>query len=130
MLRNILATISTLIYFAVTSGIVVNMHYCMDKFSSADLYKVKSDVCDKCGMNVSDSNGCCHDDIKIVKLSNDHTISQLNHELKAPEAIPVSYNDFISDLNSNLVQKIGYLNHSPPLLSVQDTYLQNCVFRI
>ena len=102
----------------------------MDRFDSADLYKTKSDVCSKCGMPVTDSNGCCHDEIKVVKLSIDHNVSQLNYEIKAPDALPVNHNDFISDFNVALVQQVNYLNHSPPLLSQQDTYLQNCVFRI
>jgi hypothetical protein len=130
MLKKLLATISTLIYFAVTSGIVINMHYCMDRLDSTGLYKAKTAICSKCGMHVSDSNGCCHDEIKIVKLTNDHTVSQYNHEIKAPEAPAFSHSSLIADLNIELVQKVNYLNHSPPLLSRQDTYLQNCVFRI
>jgi succinate dehydrogenase/fumarate reductase-like Fe-S protein len=130
MLKKLLATISTLVYFAVTSGIVINMHYCMDRLNSTELYKTKTETCGKCGMNINESNGCCHDEIKIVKLTNDHTISQLSHEIKAPEAGVLTYNNLISDLNIDLFQKINYLNHSPPLLSRQDTYLQNCVFRI
>ena len=130
MLKKLLATISTLTYFAVTSGIVINMHYCMDRLDSTELYKTKTDVCNKCGMHISDSNGCCHDEIKVVKLTNDHNVSQYNHEIKAPELLPVDHNNLIADLNIMLVQKVNYLNHSPPLLSQQDTYLQNCVFRI
>jgi len=130
MLKKLLGTISTLVYFAVTSGIVINMHYCMDRLNSTELYKTKTEICGKCGMHVGDSNGCCHDEIKIVKLTNDHNVSQYNHEIKAPESLPIDHNNLIADLNIRLVQKVNYLNHSPPLLSQQDTYLQNCVFRI
>ena len=130
MLKKALATISTLVYFAVTSGIVINMHYCMDRLNSTELYKTKTETCGKCGMHINESNGCCHDEIKIVKLTNDHNVSQLSHEIKAPEAPALNYNNLISDLNIDLFQKINYLNHSPPLISQQDTYLQNCVFRI
>lgn len=130
MLKKVLATISTLIYFAVTSGIVINMHYCMDRLDSTELYKTKTEVCGKCGMHVGESNGCCHDEIKIVKLTNDHNVSEFDHGIKAPEAPALNYNNLISDLNIELVQHVSYLNHSPPLISQQDTYLQNCVFRI
>jgi hypothetical protein len=130
MFTKLLATISTVVYFAVTSGIVVNMHYCMNEFDSAQLFAEKTEVCGKCGMHTSDSDGCCHDEIKVVKLENDHNVSQLNYEIRSPEALPSNNTDLIPDLNSKLVQKITYLNHSPPLLSQQDSYLQNCVFRI
>ena len=96
MLKKLLGTISTLVYFAVTSGIVINMHYCMDRLNSTELYKTKTEICGKCGMHVGDSNGCCHDEIKIVKLTNDHNVSQYNHEIKAPESLPIDHNNLIA----------------------------------
>lgn len=130
MLKKAVAIISTLIYFAVTTGVVVNLHYCMNSFDSAQLYATGTDVCGRCGMHTEDSNGCCHDELKVVKLTQDHTASQFVFEFKSPEALPVSLNEFITDFNFQMVQQNDYLNHSPPLLSRQDTYLQNCVFRI
>ena len=130
MLKKLLGTISTIIYFAVTTGIVVNMHYCMNSFDSAQLYATDTDVCGKCGMHTSDSNGCCHDELKVVKLTQDHNVSQLNFELKSPEVPPVNHHNLIAEFHIELVQQNDYLNHSPPLLSQQDTYLQNSVFRI
>jgi len=130
MLKKLLGTISAIIYFTVVTGVVVNIHYCMNRVDSAELYSTSSDICGKCGMHTDDSNGCCHDEVKVVKLNDDHNISQFNFELKSPEILPVNHHNLISGLNIELVEQNDYQNHSPPLLSQQDTYLQNCVFRI
>jgi hypothetical protein len=124
------ATISTIIYFAVTSGIIVNVHYCMNEFDSAQLYQTSTDVCNKCGMHTDDSNGCCHDDLKVIKLNEDHLFSQFNFELKSPEVSTIQYSNLFADLNIEKVLGKDYQNHSPPLLSGQDICIQNCVFRI
>ncbi len=129
-MKKFLATISTLIYFAVTSGIIVNMHYCMNKFDSAQLYSTSSEFCNKCGMHTDDSNGCCHDELKIVKLNDVHNFSQINIELKAPEAVALIHKSLIATFNIEKILSNDFQNHSPPLLSDQDIYLQNRVFRI
>jgi hypothetical protein len=102
----------------------------MNRFDSAQLYETSTEVCGRCGMHTDDSNGCCHDEVKIVKLNDDHNISQLIYEIKGPESLPVNFSDLISSVHIQKVQKNDFQNHSPPLLSGPDTYLQNCVFRI
>ena len=125
-----LATISTIVYFAVTSGIIVNVHYCMNEFDSAQLYQTSTDVCNKCGMHTDDSNGCCHDDLKVIKLNEDHLFSQFNFELKSPEVTTIEYSNLFAEVNLEKALVKDYQNHSPPLLSGQDICIQNCVFRI
>ena len=123
------ATISVLIYFAFTCGVMINMHYCMDRFDSVRFFAAKSDYCTKCGMHTKDF-GCCHDEVTIVKLDTDQQTAHVNFELAAPVAIAPVHAEFISAGLYNQNNPTDYLNHSPPLLKGQDIYLQNCVFRI
>jgi len=102
----------------------------MNKFDSAQLYATGTDICGKCGMHTDESDGCCHDELKVVKLTQDHNVSHVAFEFKAPAVEPVINSNLITDLNIQVVQKNEYLNHSPPLLSDQPVYLKNCVFRI
>ena len=107
---------------------MISFHYCMDDFDSLQLGNVKSDVCGKCGMHADDSNGCCNDEVKVFKIQDDQQAPAISFKFSAPDAIialPVW--DEVS-LNRSTHQL--FLNdHSPPL-GKQDTYLQNCVFRI
>jgi hypothetical protein len=102
----------------------------MNEFDSAKLYQTSTDVCNRCGMHTSDSDGCCHDELKVVKLNEDHLFSQLNFEIKSPEVTAIQHSNLIVAFNIKKVLGKDYQNHSPPLLSSQDIYIQNCVFRI
>ena len=80
-------------------------------------------------MHVSKSHGCCHDELKIVKLQDDHQTSTASFELKSlpPAVITLAEFRLVETSNDRIVD---YLNHSPPLLHPQEIYLQNRVFRI
>jgi len=127
-MKQILASFAVFIYFAFVTGVMVNSHFCMDRFDSFKLYKTATDRCDRCGMHTNDK-GCCHDEITIIKLKDDHKTSSFSFELKNPEPIVTDLPEFIA-LEMNNDRSVDHLNHSPPLLSEQDVYLRNCVFRI
>lgn len=120
-------------YLAVSSGIVVNFHYCMDRLASTEWFAMEGKQCGKCGMEMHKSHGCCHDEVKVVKMEDDQkitpTIAVDFSSLQMPAQVP---SEFISTsfYNSNITRHPD--NHPPPLLSMagQDTYISNCVFRI
>jgi len=128
MKKGIAAILVTL-YFAFSTGVVINLHYCMERFDSLQIGATKSDVCGKCGMHTDSSNGCCHDQVKIFKITDDQLFAGLNYQFTAPVAINNSSTLFADEPLFNTVKHAVFNNHSPPL-SEQDTYLQNCVFRI
>ena len=70
-MKKLAASILLLIYFTVTTGFVVSVHYCMNKLDSIQLGDNSSEECGKCGMHVEDSGGCCKDDVKLVKMQAD-----------------------------------------------------------
>lgn len=126
-----IAVISFLLYFITTTGIVINSHYCMKRLVSVHLFESKADVCGLCGMETHNSDGCCRDDVKVVKLIQDQVkIPVTIFELPAVYAtVPLISSFMVPSLIIN-DEQLNYNSHSPPLLSAQDTYLQNSVFRI
>lgn len=70
-MKKLLFSISFICYFAVTSGIVINSHYCMKRLVSVHLFETSAKKCGKCGMEVHESDGCCRDEFKVVKLEQD-----------------------------------------------------------
>ncbi|MER3499102.1 MAG: hypothetical protein C4308_10950 [Chitinophagaceae bacterium] len=101
----------------------------MDRFDSVRLYTPASDYCTKCGMHTQ-KHGCCHDEVKIVKLQDDHQVSAFSFALKQLQPQEVLLPDFAVTLSQTSLL-VHHFNHSPPLLpDKQHTYLQNCVFRI
>lgn len=131
-MKKAIAVISFLCYFVVTSGVVINSHYCMKRLVSTHLFETKSKVCGKCGMMMHKTNNhCCHDEVKVVKLQQDQiTAPFFAFDFSAAKQISVFPSEFIFASFFNFYGQRHFQNHSPPLLQEQDTYLQNCVFRI
>jgi hypothetical protein len=103
----------------------------MDRLASVHLFETEAKACSICGMETHQSKGCCRDEVLVVKLEQDQTkIPVTIFELPAPEVMPAVVSDFLFCSLQNGVQQRHFQNHSPPLLSAQDTYLQNNVFRI
>jgi hypothetical protein len=130
-MKKIIASISLLCYFAVTCGVIINSHYCMNKLASVHLFETAVDVCGRCGMDTHESNGCCRDEVKVVKLEQDQNkMAIASYGIPSIKAIISIPSDFIVSSSYNVDEQRHFHNHSPPLLSAQDTYLQINVFRI
>lgn len=123
-----IASILFILYFAFSSGIVINLHYCMNRFDSSKFGAAKSDICGKCGMHTDDSNGCCHDVVKVIKIQDDQQMSSSILKFAAPEISGIVYSQN-NDQLTNRGNILTFSAHSPPF-NKQDTYLVNCVFRI
>ena len=130
-MKKVLAAILLIVYFTVSTGFVVSLHYCMDRLASTSLFDASAEKCDRCGMDMHASDGCCRNEMQIVKLENDqNTIAGASYALNALEQQFSVPSLFIVAAFENVNYQKHFHNHSPPLLSAQDTYLQNNVFRI
>jgi hypothetical protein len=103
----------------------------MNRLDSVKLFAVASESCNRCGMDTHTSHGCCHDEVKVVKMAVDQQQTIVaDHSIPAME-LPVSIPPaFISASFERPNIAKHFHNHIPPLLSAQDTYLQINVFRI
>jgi hypothetical protein len=129
--KKLLAFILLITYFAFSSGVVINYHYCMNQLASAKLFEKESDVCGLCGMHSTDSEGCCHDEVKVLKAEDDqNTTASIAFLFKAPVLKLSQASEFLFLPVQNQNEFLLAVPHPPPLLTEQDTYLQNRVFRI
>ena len=130
-MKKITVVILLLCYLAVSAGVIVNFHFCMDELASARLYEKKAKKCGKCGMHTENSNGCCRDEVKIIKMDDDQKVTlSFSYSLPALETPDHETSQFIIASFYNVPLIRHYKAHAPPLISAQDTYLQNSVFRI
>jgi hypothetical protein len=75
-MKRIVAGIIAFLYLAIASGIGISIHYCMGNKTGVD-YSYQSDrQCHRCGMD--NKQGCCHDEYKIVKISDDQQVAKVN----------------------------------------------------
>ena len=129
-MKKALASITVFFYFMFSCGVVINLHYCMGSFESFQLYSFKSDECGQCGMHMDGNNDCCHDEVKIIKLQDEQNKVTISITIRGIDPVPVTTSEYLltSIINDN--ETLHYNTHPPPILTEQDTYLQNCVFRI
>jgi hypothetical protein len=128
-MKKLAASILLLIYIVVSTGFVVSVHYCMDQLNSVELGHVTDSKCNDCGMIIEDSDGCCKDEVKVMKMQVDQAIAKL---VKADFSLPLVSSFSTQFLFTPLIgdaKPDQPVAHGPPL-SKQDTYLQNRVFRI
>ncbi len=132
MMKKIFISVIAVFYLAVTSGMVMNIHYCMGKISSVTFNHDadhEDGSCSKCGMSKTE-NHCCKDEVKTVKLSDSHQSSSLAFELSSlRSAVPVQFIDLqVPEQGVSPVPSAGY--YSPPLNTLNKVYLDINVFRI
>ncbi len=131
LMKKLTVAILSVYYLAVACGITVNFHFCMDRLASVKLFAAEDKKCSRCGMDTHQSNGCCRDEMEIVKLQEDHQKSALtSYDLPTLAPLNITPSAFIASDFYNINVERHFHNHSPPLLSAQDTYLQINVFRI
>lgn len=130
-MKKVLFYIFILVYFTVSTGFTVNLHYCMDNFQSWELGAIEDGSCGKCGMPLSKGGACCRDEVKVMKL-------QLEPHQSLPFSLPSGFDQSkqatyfsyrLFPLHNYTVRGQLYA-HSPPLFSKEDTYLEIQVFRI
>jgi hypothetical protein len=127
-MKKILAAILLLVYFTVSTGAPVNIHYCMGNVKSIDFSTSKGSRCERCGMK--SRKGCCHDDLKIIKLSVDQQLAKLNSWFFdcVPENAP-HYNSLALTIQAGeKISKTYY--YSPPDKRSCGIYLFDRVLRI
>ncbi|MBO9572178.1 MAG: hypothetical protein J7497_08220 [Chitinophagaceae bacterium] len=117
-----------MVYLAITSGVMVNIHYCMGEVAAVNYGHEKDHACEKCGMEQKD--GCCHTEHKLIKSNDEHQLIKYTTGIDNFQAdLPVSY----------IVIPSGYFNspfdnglfyYPPPDRRLNSLHLYNSVFRI
>lgn len=128
MKRSAVAILA-IIYLAITSGVVVNIHYCMGKMSSVKFQAWAPNKC-ACGKKMESKKGCCKTELKVVKVADAQKIAYADYVFQSPVTLISSDLNLLHTPFYNSMSDILPEGHSPPILSGQDTYLRNCVFRI
>lgn len=131
-MKKILAISVAIMYLAITSGLVLQIHYCMGRQvgSSIKFADTETHKCGKCGMQNA-RNKCCHDDVKIIKLQDVHKQVTADFLIQPPPATEKEFSliDPLLQFNNASAE---VCNNSPPEDDFNGTplFLLHGVFRI
>ena len=87
-MKKFLVTILALVYLGSSIGATVNLHYCMGKLKTWDLFHTSKNTCGSCGMEKA-KMGCCHDEQKQLHAAQDQqlTISDFQFHINNTAAV-------------------------------------------
>jgi hypothetical protein len=123
-MAKIAAFILALLYLGVTTGLAVNIHYCMGKISAIKFENyTEKDAC-------KTKMPCCQHHYQFIKVSAEHEQVAKDILVKAPVVELQIFNHPGAELFSSLPQQKITQANSPPLLTTPDICVQNCIFRI
>jgi len=129
VVKKFTIAILMILYVITTSGVVVNIHYCMGAIASVGYgVHMHDEACDNCGM--TDKEGCCHTEYKVVKVEDDHQLSYAALPLLQTDAAPLEELPQLKTAPSYLLPTTALQYHSPPDQRANAVFLHNCVFRI
>lgn len=130
-MRKLSVTILLFAYLAFSCGVVISSHYCMNQLASTQLFSASDKECGICGMHIDDSQGCCRDEVRIVKMDDDQKVPSLfSFENKSPKPLFSTPSVFLVACFQNKTPEADKPCPPPPLLTGQETCVKNCVFRI
>jgi hypothetical protein len=124
-MKRLTAILLALIYISTTSGIVINTHYCMGKIAEIALGASGSAKCGTCGM---ENEGCCHDDLQVLKLTENHHFTAIHFEVPQVHAVVPAHTEQVEREIPVQVINRNLANHSPPLPVSRNVLF--CVYRI
>ncbi len=140
-MKKFIAIILTFVYLTTSVGATVHFHYCMDKLVDWEIGQKRQEnkACTFCGMTKTtndkhcgiESNGCCKDEQKQIKLHDDQkaseapmNLTQIFIETKTPVFSNFSF-QYISSIT-----EVYPLTHAPPRTQDVALFVLNCDFRI
>jgi hypothetical protein len=127
LMKKILAISLAIVYLAIASGVVVNVHYCMGEVASVALGHSESDRCGNCGM---DNDGCCNDEVTVVKIQDSHSVVSLQADFPKAEALQQKFPQAEDFTGLAMHTYLAPQAHAPPGGNQLPLHVQYCVFRI
>jgi hypothetical protein len=119
-------------YLTLSSGLAMNIHYCMGKISSITFGHEKDHndgSCNKCGMSKTE-NHCCSDDVEFLKLTDSHQATDVQTCIETiAMSLPVTDVSLQESGQGNTIEPVTHY-FSLPLPVHNKVYLAINVFRI
>lgn len=128
-MKKFLLITLTLLYIGVSSGIALNLHYCMGKLADVELGQASA--CASCGKK-SQPSGCCSSETQLIKLSVDQNV----HLTTATDLTPVTikllaglFYEFLAPDATEIITPLA-TNESPHGWTTLPLFIHHCTYLI
>lgn len=131
-MRRFLAFILIFLYVGVSTGVVINYHYCMNKLTEVSLVMTDQHFsCSNCGSDDS-KDGCCSDEVKAMRISIDQNLTErISLSSSFMYVVAVLY-DMQSILLTNEIssESVSHFSFYPPGLDRPPQFILYCTWLI
>lgn len=131
-MRRFLAFILIFLYVGVSTGVVINYHYCMNKLTEVSLVMTDQHFsCSNCGSDDS-KDGCCSDEVKAMRISIDQNLTErISLNSSFMYVVAVLY-DMQSILLTNEIssESVCHFSFYPPGLDRPPQFILYCTWLI
>ena len=93
-MKKFLISIFAIFYLGLSCGFAFNMHFCMGRFSSVELFHTGKNTCTKCGMK--NRQGCCDSKLTVVKITDSQQLSSAELNIHSPLIAVINYHTYLS----------------------------------
>ncbi|MES2431154.1 MAG: hypothetical protein V4556_09460 [Bacteroidota bacterium] len=127
-MKKIIIAIIAVMYMGISSGVAMDIHYCMGEKSGVEFYGEGDEKCSKCGMK--SKKGCCHDQHKFYKLNDSHknVSNDISFKIDTVAVVTSFYNHFFYKTTEAGTKAVNA--NSPPDYTKPQLYITNSVFRL
>jgi len=127
-MKRLLVCILAFLYFAMSSGFVLNVHYCKGKIKSVDVALVASQLCE-CKKK---TKTCCKTQQTVVKLSDKHQAAEKSAPCPIPKEVAIvpTIAFYTYTEATHIARNTAPSCYVSPPLSHTQLYVQYCVYRI
>ncbi|SEW33433.1 HYC_CC_PP family protein [Chitinophaga arvensicola] len=129
-MKQFFAILFAVLYTTLTSGVAVNVHYCMGKLASVELQEAPADHCAKCGKPVKGMD-CCKDEFKFCKVTESHQAAKaLQPDFSTTTDMQLPVRILSAPVLPAAETIVSSRPHDPPDIPSAPIFLRNCTFLI
>jgi hypothetical protein len=126
-MKRLITFLVAVFYLAVSSGIALQVHYCMDEVAAFTLLPADSDKCDTCGMK---GNSCCRNEITFIKLQDAHKQPVIGFEAQSFVSVLPEKVYAVLPAGLVLITKQRFSGISPPPELSRKKYVLHCRYNV
>ncbi len=91
-MKKFLISIFAVFYLGLSCGFAFDMHFCMGKFSSVELFHTGNNECNKCGMK--NRQGCCNSKLTVVKITDSQQSPTAQLSIASPFTAIINHHSY------------------------------------
>ena len=130
-MKKFVVSILAVIYLSTSIGATIQFHYCMAKLVGWEIWHREKSKCSNCGMEKKGHKGCCKDEYKQIKNSDDQKISESFTQLNKITSEIAQVNFPVYSIKVPSVVSIEFPKaNGPPRSWPTPINIINCVFLI